>query len=305
MNIGKKLDTLETEKVNPKTENIDILSPLEIAKLINEEDKKVPYAVERELERIARLSEEIAHHVKDGGRCIYVGAGTSGRLAVIDAAETIPTFNLPPGVFVAVIAGGDIAMREPVEQIEDDENGGRKEMESLSVGPKDVVVGVSASGRTPFVVGALAFAKERGVKTGCIVNTSNSKIGKMVDFPIEVITGPEVIMGSTRLKAGTAQKLVLNMLSTISMIRIGKVYKNLMVDVTPINEKLIDRAERIISLATGVSRIEAGALLRKAHMEPKVAIIMALTKKDYKEAKELLTLHNGRVREVLKYTYSV
>ncbi len=302
MDINEKLDILETEKVNPKTENIDILSSLEIAKIMNEEDKKVPYAVEKELERIAVLSDEIAQHVENGGRCIYVGAGTSGRLAVIDAAETIPTFNLPPGVFVAVIAGGDIAMREPVEQIEDDEEGGKKEMESLSVGPKDVVIGVSASGRTPFVIGALTFAKKKGATTGCIVNTSNSKIGEMVDFPIEVITGPEVIMGSTRLKAGTAQKLVLNMLSTISMIKIGKVYKNLMVDVTPINEKLVDRAERIISLATGVSRTEAKKLLQKAHMEPKVAIIMALAKKDYKEAKELLTLHKGRVREVLKYT---
>ncbi len=302
MDINEKLDILETEKVNPKTENIDILSSLEIAKIMNEEDKKVPYAVEKELERIAVLSGEIARHLENSGRCLYVGAGTSGRLAVIDAAETIPTFNLPPGVFVAVIAGGDIAMREPVEQIEDDEEGGKKEMESLSVGPKDVVIGVSASGRTPFVIGALTFAKKKGATTGCIVNTSNSKIGEMVDFPIEVITGPEVIMGSTRLKAGTAQKLVLNMLSTISMIKIGKVYKNLMVDVTPINEKLVDRAERIISLATGVSRTEAKKLLQKAHMEPKVAIIMALAKKDYKEAKELLTLHKGRVREVLKYT---
>ncbi len=302
MNINEKLDILETERVNPKTENIDTLSPLEIARIMNEEDKKVPYAVEKELERIAALSEEIAKHIEDGGRCIYVGAGTSGRLAVIDAAETIPTFNLPRGIFVAVIAGGDMAMREPIEQIEDDEEGGKREIETLLVGPKDVVVGVSASGRTPFVIGALAFAKEKGATTGCIVNTSNSKIGKMVDFPIEVITGPEVIMGSTRLKAGTAQKLVLNMLSTISMIRIGKVYKNLMVDVTPINEKLIDRAERIISLAAGVSREEAKKLLKEAHMEPKVAIVMALTKKDYKKAKEFLTLHKGRVRGVLKYT---
>ncbi len=305
MTITEKLDSLETEKVNPKSEDIDTLSPLEIARLMNEEDKTVPYAVEKALNNIARLSELIAKKVSDGGRCIYVGAGTSGRLAVVDAAETIPTFNLPPGVFVAVIAGGEEAMANPVEQIEDDKEEGEKEIKRLKVGPKDVVVGISASGRTPFVIGALSEAQNRGASTGCIVNTSDSVIARMVDIPIEVVTGPEIIMGSTRLKAGTAQKLVLNMLSTISMIRMGKVYKNLMVDVTPINEKLVDRAQRIISLATGVSKQRAKEVLEKAHMEPKVAIVMILTEKSYEEAKRLLALYKGKVREVLKHTNKV
>ena len=303
MIIYEELEGLETEKVNPKTENIDTLSAFEIAKVMNEEDKKVPLYVEKSLSEIATLSELIYQKIEKGGRCIYVGAGTSGRLGVIDAAETIPTFNLPPGTFVAIIAGGKEAMVKPVEEIEDNEEEGKNEIKNLNVGQKDVVIGISASGRTPFVIGALLEAKKRGAATGCVVNTSHSRIASIVDIPIEVITGPEVIMGSTRLKAGTAQKIVLNMLSTISMIRMGKVYKNLMVDVTPINEKLIDRAERIISLATGVSREEAKELLRAAHMEPKVAIVMALTKKDYTEAKRLLELYHGRVREVLKYTY--
>ncbi len=301
MNKPERLELLETERVNPNTEDIDTLSSLEIARLMNQEDKTVPYAVEKALSDIARLSDVIAKRVEEGGRCIYVGAGTSGRLAVIDAAETIPTFNLPPGVFVAVIAGGERAMMEPVEYIEDDIDMGKREMNNLSVSQKDVVIGISASGRTPFVIGALARAKEYGADTGCVVNTSNSQIKNMVDYPIEVITGPEVIMGSTRLKAGTAQKMVLNMLSTISMIRLGKVYKNLMVDVTPINEKLVNRAERIISLATGVSLSQAKVLLKEAHMEPKVAIVMALTGEDYESAKRLLVSHKGKIREVLRH----
>ncbi len=301
MDKSKKFASLETEKVNPRTENIDTLSSLEIAKIMNEEDKTVPYAVERALSHIAELSEVISKKVAKGGRCIYVGAGTSGRLAVIDAAETIPTFNLPPGVFVAVIAGGKKAMMEPIEYIEDNQEEGKREIERLQVNERDVVIGISASGRTPFVIGALLQAKQDGAVTGCVVNTSNSQISKMVDYPIEVITGPEVIMGSTRLKAGTAQKMVLNMLSTISMIRLGKVYKNLMVDVTPINEKLVNRAERIISLATGLSQEESGKLLREARMEPKVAIVMALTGKDYEKARELLARYNGKIREVLQH----
>jgi len=305
MTIPEKFDTLETEGINPNTDNIDTLSSIEIARLMNEEDKKIPFAVEKELKHIARLSDTIYRYIKDGGRCIYVGAGTSGRLAVMDAAEVIPTFNLPPGIFIAILAGGDEAMKKPIEKIEDDSEEGKKGIEKLRVSKKDVVIGVSASGRTPFVIGALLKAKELGAFTGAITNTSGSKMGKLVDISIEVITGPEVIMGSTRLKAGTAQKMVLNMLSTISMIRLGKVYKNLMVDVTPINEKLINRAERIVSLATGISKEKARKLLKEANMDTKVAIVMALTGKEYKESKRLLNLCNGKIREVLKYTKMV
>lgn len=305
MTIPEKFDTLETEGINPNTDNIDTLSSIEIARLMNEEDKKIPFAVEKELKHIARLSETIYRYIKDGGRCIYVGAGTSGRLAVMDAAEVIPTFNLPSGIFIAILAGGDEAMKKPIEKIEDDSEEGKKGIEKLRVNKKDVVIGVSASGRTPFVIGALLKAKELGAFTGAITNTSGSKMGKLVDISIEVITGPEVIMGSTRLKAGTAQKMVLNMLSTISMIRLGKVYKNLMVDVTPINEKLINRAERIVSLATGISKEKVRKLLKEANMDTKVAIVMALTGKEYKESKRLLNLCNGKIREVLKYTKMV
>ena len=305
MTIPEKFDTLETEGINPNTDNIDTLSSIEIARLMNEEDKKIPFAVEKELKHIARLSDTIYRYIKDGGRCIYVGAGTSGRLAVMDAAEVIPTFNLPSGIFIAILAGGDEAMKKPIEKIEDDSEEGKKGIEKLRVSKKDVVIGVSASGRTPFVIGALLKAKELGAFTGAITNTSGSKMGKLVDISIEVITGPEVIMGSTRLKAGTAQKMVLNMLSTISMIRLGKVYKNLMVDVTPINEKLINRAERIVSLATGTSKEKARELLKEANMDTKVAIVMALTGKEYKESKRLLNLCNGKIREVLKYTKMV
>jgi len=305
MTIPEKFDTLETEGINPNTDNIDTLSSIEIARLMNEEDKKIPFAVEKELKHIARLSDTIYRYIKDGGRCIYVGAGTSGRLAVMDAAEVIPTFNLPSGIFIAILAGGDEAMKKPIEKIEDDSEEGKKGIEKLRVSKKDVVIGVSASGRTPFVIGALLKAKELGAFTGAITNTSGSKMGKLVDISIEVITGPEVIMGSTRLKAGTAQKMVLNMLSTISMIRLGKVYKNLMVDVTPINEKLINRAERIVSLATGISKENARKLLKEANTDTKVAIVMALTGKEYKESKRLLNLCNGKIREVLKYTKMV
>jgi N-acetylmuramic acid 6-phosphate etherase len=295
----EKIEHLETESQNPKSINIDIMTPLEIAKLMNEEDKTVAFAVEKVLSPIAQLAEEIAKSIHQGGKCFYIGAGTSGRLAVIDAAETVPTFNLAYGTFTAILAGGAEAMTKALEEVEDDEKSGANEMKKHDVSSKDVVVGISASGRTPYVIGALKEAKQRGALTGCVVNVSNSKMSSLVDVPIEAITGPEVVTGSTRLKAGTAQKMVLNMLSTISMVRLGKVYKNLMVDVTPINEKLVDRAVRIIMSATDVSREKAFELLKISNMKPKVAIVMALTGKGLKEAEELLKNHNGRIRDIL------
>ncbi len=294
----EKIENLETESSNPKSVNIDAMSSFEIVKLMNEEDKSVAFAIEKVLKPIALLSEKIMESVKRGGRCFYVGAGTSGRLAVIDAAETVPTFNLAYGTFTAILAGGREAMMRSLENVEDDEEGGKTEMVDHDLSSEDVVVGISASGRTPFVIGALQKSKEVGALTGCIVNVSNSKISKIVDIPIEIVTGPEVITGSTRLKAGTAQKMVLNMLSTTSMIRIGKVYKNLMVDVTPINEKLLNRAINIITTATRVSRKTAFQLLKKSQMRPKVAIVMALTNKNSKEAEKLLELHDGKIRDI-------
>jgi len=294
----EKIENIETESSNPKSVNIDTMTPFEIAKLMNEEDKKVAFAVEKVLKPIALLAEKIMESVKKGGRCFYVGAGTSGRLAVIDAAETVPTFNLPYGTFTAILAGGNKAMMRSVENVEDDEEAGKRGIASHGLSSRDVVVGVSASGRTPFVIGALQKSKEMGAFTGCIVNVKDSKISKIVDIPIEMITGPEIITGSTRLKAGTAQKMALNMLSTISMIRLGKVYKNLMVDVTPINEKLVNRAVNIITTATGVPRKKALHLLRESGMKPKVAIVMALTNKNSKDAEKLLEIHEGKIKNV-------
>ena len=293
------IEELETEKPNPRSSDIDTMSAIEIAKLMNAEDKTIAIAVERTLVPIASLSERITEAVKNGGRCFYVGAGTSGRLAVIDAAETVPTFNLPYGTFTAILAGGSEAMMKAIENIEDDKKGGVNEIVRHRASSKDVVIGISASGRTPFVIGAIEAAKRVKAFTGCIVNVEDSVLSNMVDIPIEVITGPEVITGSTRLKAGTAQKMVLNMLSTISMIKLGKVYRNLMVDMTPINEKLVKRAIGIITTATGISEEEASHLLKESGMKPKVAIVMALTNQTSKEAKELLRLHDGKIREAL------
>ncbi len=298
------IEELETEEPNPNSVNIDTMSALEIARLMNTEDKTVALAVERALVPIATLSEKIAETVKSGGRCFYVGAGTSGRLAVIDAAETVPTFNLPYGTFAAILAGGTEAMMKAIENVEDDKEGGRDEIEKCDVSSKDVVVGISASGRTPFVIGAIEAAKQVKAFTGCIVNVKDSKLSKLVDVSIEVLTGPEVIMGSTRLKAGTAQKMVLNMLSTISMIRLGKVYKNLMVDLTPINEKLVKRAARIIAMATGVSGDEALQLLKESGMRPKVAIVMALTGKNAQKIEEILKNNDWSIKNTLEYISS-
>ena len=296
----EKIEYLETESQNPKSINIDVMSPLEIAKLMNEEDKTVAFAVEKVLSPIAQLAEEVAKSIHQGGKCFYIGAGTSGRLAVIDAAETVPTFNLVYGTFTAILAGGAEAMTKALEEVEGDEKSGADEMKKHGVSSKDVVVGISASGRTPYVIGALKEAKQRGALTGCVVNVNNSKMSSLVDVAIEAVTGPEVITGSTRLKAGTAQKMVLNMLSTISMVRLGKVYKNLMVDVTPINEKLVDRAVRIVMTATGISKEKASRLLKEAEMKPKVAIVMALTNKNSKEAEDLLNSNGGKIMDAYK-----
>lgn len=291
-----EIEALETEKSNPKTLEIDTMSSFEIAKIMNEEDKTIALAVEKVLEPISRLAGKISDAIKNGGRCVYVGAGTSGRVAMIDAVETVPTFNLPVGTFTTILAGGPEAMIKSLENVEDDWGGGAKEIEKVKISSNDVVVGISASGRTPFVMGAIEKAKQLGALTGSISNVGNAKLSSMVEIPIEVVTGPEVVTGSTRLKAGTAQKMVLNMLSTISMIRLGKVYKNLMVDLTPINEKLVIRAINIIASATGVSKAKAEILLKTSGMRPKVAIIMALTNSSVEEAEELLKRNSGSIR---------
>jgi len=295
----EEIEELETERSNPKTSEIDKMDSLEIAKIMNEEDKTIALSVEKTLESISKLAEKISSAIKNGGRCVYVGAGTSGRVAMIDAVETVPTFNLPVGTFTTILAGGPEAMIRSLENVEDDWGGGAEEILKNKISSKDVVIGISASGRTPFVMGAIEKARQLGALTGSISNVGNAKLSSMVDIPIEVITGPEVVTGSTRLKAGTAQKMVLNMLSTISMIKLGKVYKNLMVDVTPINEKLVIRAINIIVSATGVSKVKAEELLKISGMRPKVAIVMALTNSSVKEAEELLGKSGGSVRNAI------
>ena len=279
-----------TEELNPATAAIDTLSARQIVELINAEDAKVAPAAPQPLDD--------GFHC--GGRLIYVGAGTSGRLGILDAAECPPTFNIPPGQVVALIAGGSEAMSRAVEEAEDDEGRGRADMAALDAGPDDVVVGISASGHTPYVLGAVAEARARGAFTIGLTCNRPSPLGRMVDLEIAPIVGPEAIAGSTRMKAGTAQKMVLNMLSTASMILLGKTYGNLMVDVVATNAKLRARAVRIVALATGLGREEAKALLERCDGEAKTAIVAGLAGVSPEEARRRLARTGGRVRQALE-----
>ena len=289
-----------TEELNPATAAIDTLSARQIVELINAEDAKVASAVARELDAIAAAVEAIVERLGRGGRLIYVGAGTSGRLGILDAAECPPTFNIPPGQVVALIAGGSEAMSRAVEEAEDDEGRGRADVAALDAGPDDVVVGISASGHTPYVLGAVAEAQARGAFTIGLTCNRPSPLGRMVDLEIAPIVGPEAIAGSTRMKAGTAQKMVLNMLSTASMILLGKTYGNLMVDVVATNAKLRARAVRIVALATGLGREEAKALLERCDGEAKTAIVAGLAGVSPEEARRRLARTGGRVRQALE-----
>ncbi|MBY6273211.1 MAG: N-acetylmuramic acid 6-phosphate etherase, partial [Bacillaceae bacterium] len=246
------LEQLTTEKRNPNTMDIDQMSIKEILQIMNKEDQSVPIAINKEIDKIESAIQMVIDSFRRGGRLIYIGAGTSGRLGVLDAAECPPTFGTDPAMVQGIIAGGKEAFTRAVEGAEDNEQMGGDDLKAIRLTNLDTVVGIAASGRTPYVIGALKYAKSIGAKTVSISNNKNSIIGTLADVAIEVETGPEVLTGSTRLKAGTAQKLILNMISTVSMIGIGKVYKNLMVDVRPTNHKLIERSKRIIMEATGV-----------------------------------------------------
>ena len=272
--VDMELERLLTEQRNPKTMDIDRKSIIEILGIINSEDKLVPYAVEREIPNIAKAVEFVVKSFRMGGRLFYVGAGTSGRLGVIDAAECPPTFSTPPDLIQAIIAGGKEAVWRAMEGAEDDYEAGRNAIMEKGISKKDVVIGLSTSGRTPFVVAALLEAKRRGAKTVAISTTPNSKIGKIADIAITPLVGPEVIAGSTRMKAGTAEKLVLNMISTTSMIKVGKVYSNLMIDLKPVSEKLRSRARRILKVLTGVDTKTAHEVFMKAGCNLKVALVM-------------------------------
>lgn len=282
------IEKLETEQSNPKSYNIDSLSTIEMLRLMNHEDATVPLAVAEQLEKIATVIDMTVSSIRSGGRVIYCGAGTSGRLAVIDAAEVVPTFGVNEGLFLSLMAGGEEAFFKAVESVEDDEIGGVNDLISIGVKKEDTVIGLTASGRTPYVKGILKKAKEVGCRTVLIANVENPEIAQWADVVIKLRTGPEVITGSTRLKAGTSQKMVLNMISTVTMIKLGKVYKNYMVDVQILNTKLEERATKIISEVTGISKDEAKKFLKLSGNKTKLAILMVLSGKTKEECNNVL-----------------
>lgn len=292
------MSRLATERRNPNTMTIDAMSALEIVTTINREDALVAEAIRPALPTVAALVDAIVAAFEAGGRLIYVGAGTSGRLGVLDAVECPPTYGVDPAMVVGLIAGGDTALRRSVEGAEDDEGLAVRDMDALAVTARDVVVGIAASGRTPYTLAAMRRARAVGAPVGCIVNSPDSPMAAAADFPIVAVVGPEVVTGSTRMKSGTAQKLILNMLSTASMIRRGKVYENLMVDVQATNQKLVERATRIVQEAAGVSRGEAEAAIR-VYGAAKPAILALLSGLERDEVGRLLAAHHGRLREAL------
>ncbi|HJB98968.1 MAG TPA: N-acetylmuramic acid 6-phosphate etherase [Candidatus Flavonifractor merdavium] len=291
---------LPTEQRNPNTADIDRISTLEMVRRINDEDKKVALAVERELESIARAVDAAYEALRDGGRLIYCGCGTSGRLGVLDAAECPPTYSVDPGMVMGVMAGGESAMFRAAEGAEDNAQAGREDMEGIHLSARDLVVGIAASGRTPYVLGAMAYAHEIGARTVALTCNKNSEMNAAADIPIGVETGPEVITGSTRMKSGTAEKMVLNMISTGAMIRLGKVYGNLMVDVMPTNEKLVRRAISIVSTAAGVEEELARQTLEQCGFSVKTAIVMLARGLSAQEAEKRLKEHGGVIAKVLE-----
>lgn len=295
----ENLKELVTEGKNERTRDLDQLPVREILQVMNDEDKKVPYAVEDVLDQVADAVEIIVDSLQNGGRLFYFGAGTSGRLGILDASECPPTFGTDPELIQGVIAGGPSAMIRAVEGAEDSEELGEEDIHKYNVTGKDVVVGIAASGRTPYVIGALRAAQTIGARTISLSCNETALIDGGVDVSINVVVGPEVVTGSTRLKAGSAQKLVLNMLTTATMIRLGKVYGNLMVNVQATNQKLRERVKRIVMEVTGVTYEEAGRLAELANGDAKAAILMKLTGSNREEALQLLEQTNGRIRDAI------
>ncbi|WP_435870831.1 N-acetylmuramic acid 6-phosphate etherase [Leifsonia williamsii] len=286
--LRDELATLTTESVDDRGRDLDTLSTARLVERMNDGDRGVPEAVSRALPAIGAAIDAITDRVRRGGRLIYVGAGTAGRLGIVDASECPPTFSVDPGLVVGVIAGGDPAIRTAVENAEDDEQGGADVLSELKLREADTVVGLSASGRTPYVAGALTSARSAGALTVAVACNAESVIGRMADHAIEVVVGPEFIAGSTRLKAGTAQKLVLNMISTITMVRLGKTYGNIMVDLQATKEKLRARAERTVMLVTDCTAEEAAAALSASAGSVKVAVLMLLRGVGAEQAQEAL-----------------
>ena len=295
----QQLNQLITEQRNPNSMQLDSLSAQELVALINREDQQVALAVEKCLPQIASAVEKIVAAFERGGRLVYVGAGTSGRLGVLDASECPPTYGVKPEMVVGLIAGGDHALRHPIEGAEDNVQQGQADLEEIDFSARDVLVGIAASGRTPYVLGALNYAKQLGATTVSIASNPNSKMAEVADIAIETVVGPEVLTGSSRMKSGTAQKLVLNMLTTASMVLIGKCYQNLMVDVQASNEKLKARALKSVMEATECDNETAANVLAKANGQVKLAILMQLSGLDALEAQSLLDKSNGKLRQAL------
>jgi len=297
VNISK----LDTEQRNPGTNEIDKLSTLEIVQLINNEDKNVAEAVQAVLPAIATATEAIYERLKEGGRLIYVGAGTSGRLGLLDAVECPPTFSVDYDMVVALLAGGPEAFIKAKEGAEDSEELGAEDLKAINFSAKDALVGIAASGRTPYVIGAMAYSQKVGGYTIALACTRNSEIAKVADIEIAPQPGPEVITGSTRMKSGTAQKMVLNMLSTVAMIKLGKTYGNLMVDLKATNEKLVSRAVNIVCMATGVDEARAEEVLKSCEFSAKNAILMILANTTYAASKNALEKFDGRIYLALEH----
>ena len=292
---------ISTEKRNQDTINIDSLPTLETLQMINNEDKTVPFAVEKVLPNIAILVDKVVEAFENDGRLIYVGAGTSGRLGILDASEIPPTFGVDLNMIIAIIAGGKEAMVKAVEGAEDSKELARQDLMNVQLCKKDVVIGIAASGRTPYVIEALEYANELGAISACITTSVDSEVSRVSQYKIEAITGPEPLTGSTRMKSGTAQKLILNMISTTAMIKLGKVYTNLMIDVQQNNEKLVSRAIHIVSEATGVSNAEAKDYL-KIYKEVKPSIFSIVTgEKDHEEIEKCLNLAKGHLRRAIAF----
>lgn len=298
--MSNLLSKLTTEQVNEHTRGIDRLDTLDIVRRIHEEDRKITEAVEAILPNIAAAAERIISAFKQGGRLFYIGAGTSGRIGILDASECPPTFGTDPSMVQGMIAGGDRAIRDAVEGAEDSESLGADDIDDRGVSARDVVVGIAASGRTPYVLGAMKRARELGATVIGLCNNLDSPMRELADLMLEAVVGPEVVLGSTRMKSGTAQKLILNMLTTTSMIRIGKVYDNLMVDLMPSNEKLVYRSKRIIRLATGVSDDAVNDAYEASGGHVKKAIVMLLAGVDAVRAGALLSQADGFVRGAIE-----
>ena len=294
------LSKIKTESSNEKTTNIDTLDTLSIVSLINDEDKLVAYAVEKEKEKIARLIDKVVEAFDKGGRLIYMGAGTSGRVGIIDAVECRPTFGVSDEMVSCLMAGGINAFVKAVEGAEDNKELGKIDLEKMNLTTNDIVIGIAASGRTPYVMGGIEYAKQIGAVTGTIVTSPNSPLAELADYPVEVIVGPEVITGSTRMKSGTAQKMVCNMISTTAMIKLGKVYGNLMVDVMHNNDKLRARAINIITKATGVDEDTAKENLAKYETVKKTIFALVTGINDLNKINEVLDRNKGHIRKAIE-----